>query len=597
MSVAPVPGAGANPPRRSLASSSTSSRRLAAALVLSLCWAPASPTFASPPPGDDAGRATGDRPDLAAIRDLLRRGERAKALDAARVAVAAGPEDVEAHVLLQDASRGQTPANTLQAEYKARHEQRKHGESAYLYARLLLPAEGEKLLLEVSKADPKAYWPLVGLAEAEARLGKAVPAETAALAALELRAGDPRAASRAGAQCALARRFASAEACYRKALAAAPGDANARLGLAHAILRQGKADDASAALQPLRAGPKPDPRVLLLDAAVAAEKGDLPGAEKLLVQATSANPGDADAGMQLALLRLRKAQAVPRPPGKPVDAKNVAAETAALQKGASTFPERAEFRYALGFSREITGDIDGAVEDYREASRLDPLDGSVVAAIGAIFVSRGQLEEAGREFRNALDRDPDEPGALFQLGYVLDQQGKPKESIPVYQRLVKVQPQDPRAWHALGAALNLAGKIADAKLNLEKAVELDSASARFQRDLGEVLYEMKAWAPAEKTLSKAVELDSKDDLAWAGLARARTQLRKYKDGAEAYEKAAELRPKDKDIQILLGAYYQEFLMEYEKAIQHYNRYVQLGGDAADIEDWLAEAEAELEKKK
>ena len=79
------------------------------------------------------------------------------------------------------------------------------------------------------------------------------------------------------------------------------------------------------------------------------------------------------------------------------------------------------------------------------------------------------------------------------------------------------------------------------------------------------------------------------------LGRTRTQGRKYEKGAEAYEKAAELRPKDMALQILLGAYHHEFLKNYAQAIKHYNKYVQLGGDSGDIEVWLAEAEAEVNK--
>ncbi len=587
-------------------------RRLAApafGAILSISWVLAFPrlALAAPPPPDPAPDAAGDgpaparpaeRPEYNAVRDLLRRGDRAKALDAARAARDAFPDDVESHLLFQDAAVGQLPRALLQSEYKARSEQKKTGEATFLYARLLPPSDGEKLLSEAVKSDPKGYWALVGLAEAQARLGKAVPAETAALAALDLRQGDPGSASRAGTQCALAHRYASAEACYRKALDASPSDANARLGLAHAILRQGRADEASAALQDLRGGPRPDSRVLLLDAAIAAEKGDLPGAEKALVQATTLHPDDVDATMQLALLRLRRADAVPRPPGKPVDAKRVAAEVAQLQKAAAAFPERAEFRYALGYAREITGDTDGAIEDYREASRLDPLDGDVITAVGAILVSRGQLEDAGKEFQHALDRNPEDTGSLFQLGFILDTQGRPKDSVPLYQRILKILPADARAWHALGAALDaLPGRARDALNAFQKAVDLDPGTARNFRDLGEVQYELKGFQAAEKSLAKAALMDPKDDMAWTGLARARTQLQKYKEGAEAYEKAVELRPKDKDIQILLGAYYHEFLKDYEKAIQHYDRYVALGGDAADVSDWRDEAQAELDKKK
>ncbi len=567
-------------------------------LGLGLALALALPGSASADPGDGAATARPtERLEYKAIRDLLRRGDRARALEAARSARDAFPDDVESHLLFEDAARGQLPVAMLQTEYKARFDQKKTGDAAFLYGRLLAPADGERVLAEAVRSDPKGYWTQVGMAEVEARLGKAVPAETAALAALDLRPGDPGAAVRAGSQCALAHRYASAEACFRKALDTSPADGNARLGLAHAILRQGRAEEASTALQEIRGAGNPDPRVLLLDAAIAAEKGDLPGAEKALVQATTLHPDDLDAAMQLALLRLRRADAVPRPPGKAVDAKRVAEEVAQLQKGAAAFPDRAEFRYALGYAREITGDPDKAIEDYREASRLDPLDGDVITAIGAILVGKGQLEEAGKEFQHALDRNPDDTGSLFQLGYILDQQGKPKESVPLYQKLVKLLPADARGWHALGAALDcLPGRLREALAAFQKAVDLDPSKARNFRDLGEVQFELKGFQAAEKSLAKAAEMDPKDDLTWMGLARTRTQLQKYKEGADAYEKAAELRPKDKDVQILLGAYYHEYLKDYEKAILHYDKYIALGGDASDVSDWRDEAQAELDKK-
>jgi tetratricopeptide (TPR) repeat protein len=195
------------------------------------------PLHASPVPADGA--------KVAAIREHLRKGDRVQALAAARVALTDAPDDVECNLLYQDAARGQLPVNMLQNEYKGRWEKAKGGDSACLYARLLAPAEGEKILNEALKADPKSYWGLVGLAEAQARIGRAPQAEASALAALELRPGNPSAATRAGDQCSAARRYPAAEACYRKAVEASPEDANARLGLGLALLRQGRADEAS----------------------------------------------------------------------------------------------------------------------------------------------------------------------------------------------------------------------------------------------------------------------------------------------------------------------------------------------------------------
>jgi superkiller protein 3 len=555
----------------------------AAAAAVALVAALAVPATASPGAED--------------VRESLRKGNRPKAFEQARALVTAEPADVEVHLLYQDAARGQMPVAVLAGEYRTRYEQKPGADSAYLYSRLLPPAEAEKLIHDLVKADPKSYWGQVGLAAASARLGKAAPAEQAALAALELKPGDVRAAARSGDLCATAHRWASAEACFRRALEGGGSGVNTRLGLVHALLRQGKIDDAEAALKDLRTPAKPDARVILMDAALAAERGDSPAAEKALVQATTLDPDDLDAAVQLSLLRMKKVEATPRPPGKAVDRRQVGAEMATLEKAVAALPDRADVRYALGYGREITGDADGAMADYREASRLDPLDASVLQATGALLVAKGQLEEAAAEFQRARDRDPEDAGILFQLGCVLDQQGKSKESIPLYKQIVKLEPENSRAWHLLGVALDSTGKPLEAVAAFQKAVELDPRTPRHYRELGEALFESKAYEKAQDALQKATEVDPKDAAAWTALARTRSQMKKYADAVAAYEKAAELRPKDKDIHLLLGAYYHEYLKDYEKAITHYNKYVQLGGDTADVEDWLQEAQDELDRKK
>jgi tetratricopeptide (TPR) repeat protein len=541
-----------------------------------------------------AAAAAAASPDLDQVRELLRKGDRAKALEVSRAVLQESPDDVEAHLLYQDAARGQIPAAALVEEYRVRHEGKPGPEGLFLWARLLPPAEAEKALKD-PKADAKSYWVQAGMATVLARLGKAAAAEQAALAALETRAGDARAAIRAGDQCAAARRWTAAEACYRRAAdGGAPGPA-ARLGLAHALLRLGRLEDAAAVLGGLKQEGKPDARVLLLEAALAGEKGDAVAAERALVQVATLDPADQDAAVQLALLRIRKAEAAARAAGKPVEAKALAAEIATLEKATAALPDRADVRYALGFAREIAGDADQALAEYREATRVDPLDGAAYSAAGAILAAKGALEDAAGEFQKAVDRDPDDPAVLFQLGVVLDLQGKTKEATAAYQKVVKAKPGNARAWHALGLALEGAGRAQEALPAFVKAVEAGPTVGRYHRDLGEAYFQRRAYDKAEAALSKAVEIDPKDDLAWMALGRTRTQGRKYEKGAEAYEKAAELRPKDMALQILLGAYHHEYLKNYAQAIKHYNKYVQLGGDSGDIETWLAEAEAEVNK--
>lgn len=548
-----------------------------------------------PPSSQPAAGA--DQAAMDSVRSLLRAGEKAKALEAARAVVKASPGDVEAHLLYQTAARGQIPLPALLAEYQGRATGPAGADAAFLLARLQSPAEGEKTLRDALKADSRSYWAQVGLATVLARQGKAAPAEAAALAALDLRPGDPRAAARAGAQCAEARRFAAAETCYRKALEGAPGDSGATRGLAHSLLRQGRVDDAAAALATLPVRDKPDLSRLLIEAAIASERRDLAAAEKALVQATTLAPGDTDAQVQLSIVRLRKFDAAAKAAGRTVSSAEVVPDVNALQKCALALPDRPDVRYALGFSREITGDVDGALNDYREATRLDPLDGDSIAALGAILVGKGLLDDAAREFTRALDRNPEDGLVLANLAYVYDQQGKTKEALDAYQKLVKLEPRNARAWHGHGLAMDAAGKAKESIASLLKAVDLAPNTARFLRDLGEAYFVNRRFDKAAEVLENAATLDPRDPTTWDALGRSYTQQRKYAEAVSAYEKVAELRPKDDDIQILIGAICQEFLKDYEKAKEHYNKYLANGGEAADVEDWIAECQAEIDRRK
>jgi tetratricopeptide (TPR) repeat protein len=140
------------------------------------------------------------------------------------------------------------------------------------------------------------------------------------------------------------------------------------------------------------------------------------------------------------------------------------------------------------------------------------------------------------------------------------------------------------------------GKGGDAISALKKAADLSPTTARYQRDYGEILFAGKKLEPALLALEKAVAADPADAQAWGALARTRVALRKYDKAAEAYEKVVALHPDDPTMRILLGALYHEYLKNYEKALEHYNRCLALGGEFANLQDWIDECTAEMEKK-
>ncbi len=548
-----------------------------------------------------SGASAAPAADAAAQRraaaERLLKGDRKGALEAARAALGVDPNDVEAHVLYQDASRGEIAPAILLADYRARAAKSPGPESGFLVSRLLPPGEAEKVLRERLAADPKAYWAQVGLAAVLTRSGKGGDAEAAALAALALREGDADAAGRAGGQCAEAHRFPAAEACYRKAAAAAPKATEHRVGLAHALLRQGKLDEAKATADALVREAPQDRVVLGLAAAVFRERGALAEAEAAYQRLLAADPADMDALLHLSTTRARRVVLEAEAASKELKPEALDPALRDLRKVVKALPERADAQVALGFVAETASKADEALAAYREAARLDPLGPDAFSAAGGILLAKGLIDDGLKEYRKALDRDPKNAEALFGIGHAFDMQGKVKEATDAFQALLKAYPDHARGWHALGLDQDAAGRPAEAVASLKRAADLDPKVGAFLRDLGEIYFAQKKYDSGAAAHEAAVKIDPKDVAAWGGLARCRSQMKKWEEAAAAYEKCAELDAEEPDYRLALGIICQEYLKQYQKALDAYAKYLALGGDAPAVEKWVQDCQAEVAKTK
>jgi len=113
--------------------------------------------------------------------------------------------------------------------------------------------------------------------------------------------------------------FAEAEALFKRALALAPGDADAKLGLAHAFYHLGKHSAALVVVEGLTAPENAFGRALLLHARLALKAGEPRLAARLYQRARSARPPVADAHLEEELApHLPAAPALaPRPAERP----------------------------------------------------------------------------------------------------------------------------------------------------------------------------------------------------------------------------------------------------------------------------------------
>jgi len=95
----------------------------------------------------------------------------------------------------------------------------------------------------------------------------------------------------------------------------------------------------------------------------------------------------------------------------------------------------------LGRTYEDLKRYDEALNEYREAIRINPTDGSLHGSLGSALFSLKRYDEAENAFRRAVELDPLDSYAVVNLAAALQNQAKRDESIKYYREYVRLEPK------------------------------------------------------------------------------------------------------------------------------------------------------------
>ena len=95
----------------------------------------------------------------------------------------------------------------------------------------------------------------------------------------------------------------------------------------------------------------------------------------------------------------------------------------------------------LGRTYEELKRYDEALNEYREAIRSNPADGSLHGTLGSALFSLKRYDEAENAFRRAVEIDPQDSYAVVNLAAALHNQAKRDESIKYYKEYLRLEPK------------------------------------------------------------------------------------------------------------------------------------------------------------
>jgi Flp pilus assembly protein TadD len=158
--------------------------------------------------------------------------------------------------------------------------------------------------------------------------------------------------------------------------------------------------------------------------------------------------------------------------------------------------QRIKARAAMITAEELYDheDYDKAIEQWREAIRLDPSLARAHHDLGVALRGKGKMTEAITELREAVRLDPKNGTAQSDLGDTLQENGDFDGAMNAYQAALALVPKSASLRNNLGYVLVRKGNLDGAIAEWRAAVQIDPKYPAAQINLAEAL-ENKGDAP------------------------------------------------------------------------------------------------------
>jgi tetratricopeptide (TPR) repeat protein len=220
------------------------------------------------------------------------------------------------------------------------------------------------------------------------------------------------------------------------------------------------------------------------------------------------------------------------------------AEAADLVGRAATLrPQDAALQLNLGNALKAMGQLDGAIERFRNALTLAPSFPLAHYNLGNAYAAAGRHEDAADAFQKSLRLQPANASSHNNLGNALHALGRHEEAIASFQRALELQPGHAGAYNNLGMALNALGKADEAAAQFRAAISAQPRFVAAHFNLANTLDATGQHAEAAGTFGAVLALQPQFPPALFGLGNTLAAMGRHKEALPHFERVVGLDPK------------------------------------------------------
>lgn len=261
----------------------------------------------------------------------------------------------------------------------------------------------------------------------------------------------------------------------------------------------------------------------------------------------------------------------PPEPRKPViDRPPTVRSEAPVSADVEREPSEADRLVLQGRQRAATGDLDEALDLFRQAIEREPQHADAYNEAGSTLRKLKRLDEAAQMFRRACELDKGKAAYAINLAGTSMQLGQWADAIEPYRRALQQCPDDANARICLGAALQQTGQLEAAAEQYRAALDREPNHPQALNNLGCALQGLDRNEEAVACFQRALGIDPQLVEALQGLGGSLHKLGRLEEALDVTRRAAELRPQQLHLQLNLGSTLYD-LERYGEAVDQFRR--------------------------
>lgn len=233
-------------------------------------------------------------------------------------------------------------------------------------------------------------------------------------------------------------------------------------------------------------------------------------------------------------------------------------------------------------------------QSFEKAFELDPK--LAQAELGLALAAEGlkMPEEAAKHFEQYLTAQPDDAETRFHLARIYLEEGKNDRALENLEKVEQAKPGLPGLAAARGDVYALLKKFPESEKAYRRAVEEAPQEADLHRALAQTLLDEEKFPEAETEFRAALKLDPGNREALKGLAASLYLQKRYAEAIPFYEAQAQSPDSPGTFFILALCY--DHLQARPKALENYERYLELSHGVNPDQEWQARQRAKLLRK-